>query len=106
VTLIDYDVELTPDAEADLAALPVWIQDAAETYLRERLAKNPVMESETVSPPLFGRVLGTRATHQVGPIEGAIHHLTFLFHYAPGETTLIITAIGYMPVVPPEDEGL
>ena len=68
MALIEYDVELTSDAEADLAALPVWIQDAAATYLRERLARNLVVESETVSQPRFGRVLGTRATHQVGPI--------------------------------------
>jgi hypothetical protein len=101
---IDFDVELTPDAESDLLALPVWLRDAAEEYLFKRLARNPVSESEKPRRLRFGREIGGRATHQVGPLEGAIHHLTFLFRYATNENTIIITAVGYMPVVAPEDE--
>ena len=45
-----------------------------------------------------------RSIHQIDPIASVIDHLTFLFHYGPGERSIIITQIGYMPVVDHDPE--
>jgi len=52
---------------------------------------------------VYGRSVAARSIHQVGPIAGVVHHLTFLFHYTEDETKIVITAIGYMPVRLPDE---
>jgi hypothetical protein len=61
-------------------------------------ANDPVRVSEKVPAPDGGRAIGTRSTHQVGPIDGVLHQLTFLWHYGGDEKTIKVTAIGYMRV--------
>jgi hypothetical protein len=89
---------LTEEAEAALNALPVWLQRDAESYISDILAKDPVRAASKPERGVLGREVGARSNLQIGPIDGAIHHLTFLFRFSQDETKIEITAIGYMPV--------
>ena len=43
---MDYEVELTPDAQEELNNLEPWLQVQAESFLYDKLAKDPVNVGE------------------------------------------------------------
>jgi hypothetical protein len=94
---------LTDDALADLNALPIWLQRIAESFIMDTLAKDPVRASSTPAKLDHGREVGARSNLQVGPVDGLLHQLTFLFQYGEDEAKIKITQIGYLPVRLPGD---
>jgi hypothetical protein len=99
-----YEIGLTPDAADQLAKLPPWLQGAAESHMFNRIAPNPVGASIRVTS-VNGRAIGAYSSLQVGPIDGYLHQLTFIFRYCDNEKRIEITSIGYMPVEPPMSDN-
>ncbi|MGO9914957.1 MAG: hypothetical protein ACLQIB_09625 [Isosphaeraceae bacterium] len=90
---MNYEVQLTSQAEEDFSALPLHLQHYLERQLDD-LAKSPVTLSRpSVTPPHPpGHMI-----YEVDYSLGQEHwHLSILFRYHQDEVHLIVTGIGRM----------
>jgi hypothetical protein len=88
---MNYEVQLTNQAEEDFLALPVHVQQFLEKRLDD-LSKSPVTLSRpSVSPPY-------PPGHMIDEVDYALGqerwHLSILFRYHQDEAHLIVTGIG------------
>ena len=88
-----HQIRLKEKAEADLAAMPLWLQSSVESYLTRLAVSSSSISRPAVSPPHPPG--GMVAETDCGPVDGRSYHITVFFLYSQDETSLIITRIGY-----------
>jgi hypothetical protein len=90
---MSYVVQLTDQAQADLAALPSHLQQFLEARLVE-LSGSPSRKSRrSVSPPYPPDVMLYEVDYHVA---GERWHFTVFFRYSQDETSLIVRGIGVL----------
>ncbi len=90
---MSYIVQLTDQAQADLAALPSHLQRFLETRFIE-LSESPSRKSRrSVSPPYPPNVMLCEVDYRVGSERW---HFAVFFRYSQDETSLIVRSIGVL----------
>ncbi len=88
---MSYEIVLSPEAEADLAALSPLVQSALIEEL-ERLGRSPVARSR---PSFFPWLPGYQLFDPRFACEGEVHYCVVLFKYAASEQALWVHAIAH-----------
>lgn len=95
---MNYQIELTPAAEADLARLPRPLQIAIGEHLLD-LAESPTrLSRNAVSPPYPPGFQMSQLWWDPDPESDDRHFFTVLFKFAADESRLIVHGIGYQSV--------
>jgi hypothetical protein len=92
---MSYEVRLTEQAEADLAALPAHLQEFLEQRLQD-LSVSPARTSRrSVSPPFPPNFMLHEVEYCVGKERWRFY---VLFRYHQDETAIVVNSIGYQRV--------